>query len=231
MEKLPQNTFEPTTPLTKANLQVRIISNSDKENASPDIFLSPSDQSAFTRSNSQHKSFFVSVDPIPDEILNPFLIEFKKLPNLEETSLFGNSETFPRSSNLKKTDSVLTADSESSELSAISLKNKAKGYKIPKEEEHRVMSDITSLHVTPRKMSDLREYRRHQNSAISHLNEANNVEIQRRSLMPLPRPKLSLNKENKFKNVIKPLLKYKNNPKRKSRLGIRKPNNRKSMRI
>jgi len=234
MEKLPQNVFEPTTPMTKTNLQVRIVSNKDKENVSPDVFLSPLDHSAFTRSDSQENSIFISVDPIPKEMLNPFLAEFQRISHLKETSVLGNSETFSdTNADLKKTDSIMTADSLGSELSSISLNNKRKGYKIPSHQEHRVFSDITSLHVTPRKMSDLVSYQNDLGIEESHSNlqSQNNVEFQRRSLIPVHKKSLQLNKENKFKNIIKPLLKYKNHPKRKSKLGIRRANNRRSMRI
>ena len=129
MEKRPTLNISPTTPLTKTNLQVRIVSNKEKENISPDVFLSPSENSAFTRSESQDASIFIEIPSIPQEILNPFLSEIKKVSNFSDASTCNNSENNDEKfSNLKKTDSLMRINSSNSELSLLSLQNQAKGY-------------------------------------------------------------------------------------------------------
>ena len=220
MEKASNFTSSPSTPLTKQNIQIRIVSNSDKENISNDIFLSPSDQSAFSRSDSQETSCFIEVPPIPEEILNPFLIEFKKASNI--------SDIFSMDLQKKsETDSLMTTDSLGSQMSLLSINNQKKGFKIPKDKEDRVLADLTYKFFPQRKLSDfgpntIQEIRMERN-----LNMQNVDQIQRRRTIPIK----NLNKENKGKNLIKPLLKYKNGKKKRTRFGIRKANSRKSMRI
>ena len=229
MEKKPAFTTSPSTPLTKQNLKIRIVSNSDKENISNEVFLSPPDHSPFTSSNSQKISFFIEVPPIPQEILNPFLVEFKKASQLSEFA-FSDSYLGDSRSNLKKTDSLQTTDSLGSELSLLSLNNKNKGYQIPKNQEERVFADLTAEYVPQRKMSDLgpngvQEIRRDSNLNM----QIEEPPFQRRKTFPVRN--LNGNKENKSKNLIQPLLKYKNKRKKRTRFGIRKANSRKSMRI
>lgn len=230
MEKVNPNKTAPTTPLTKTNLQVRIVSNSDKENMVPDIFLSPSENSAFACSDSRGNSFFVELKTIPQEILNPFLSEFKRVSLSHENGAFvGSNDHFNANTNLKKTDSILTADSLTSELSLISLNNQAKGFKIPADQEHRVLSDITSVHVPSRKMSDVGSSTR-----AGQLNDSNplfEVESERRVTLPAVKKRPKPNKENLSGNLVQPLLKYKKRQKRPKKFGLQSRINQRSMRI
>lgn len=232
MEKKPPTNTAPSTPLTKPNWQVRVVSNSDKENIVPDIFLSPSENSAFARSDSRDNSFFVQVDPIPQEILNPFLSEFKRVSLTRDNSSFGGQNLqLNESANLKKTDSIMTADSVSSELSLISLQNRAKGFKIPQSQEHRVLSDITSEHVPSRTMSDFGPTRiEAAETENSNLLPEVDFDSPARETLPAVKKRPRPNKENWSKNLVQPLLKYKR-AKRPKKFGLQSRVNRRSMRI
>jgi hypothetical protein len=230
MDKPTESNSNLTTPLTKNNLQVRIVCNSDKENLIPDIFLSPSDHSAFASSSPQQFPVFVEMKPLPEEILNPFLSTFNRISRNSETRFSFDSST-DSTEELKKTDSVLTADSLTSELSSISLSNKAKGYKIPSHQEHRVFADITSLHVPEIKIEQTPQLQRER--SFTNSNETLATEMERRVTLPTPsrRMKARRNKENKGIGLVQPLLKYKAKGKKRTGFGLRNANNRRSMRI
>lgn len=222
MENQNQKTTNLNTALTKTNLQVRVVSNSEKENLSPDVFMSPPE--LLSHNNSP---LFIQIDPRINERPNPFLASIAQNQGAGPARCFSFESFHSDSDANKKTDSVTTTDSLSSELSLISLNNQARGYKIPKEQEYRVFADITALHVKKRSMSEENDV---DNGPVNE-GVSNGELLNRRVTMPVESRRPVRNKENRGLGRVQPLLKYKKVGKKKGLFAMRRNQNRRSMRI
>jgi hypothetical protein len=138
------NSVKKTIPIN-----IRFVSNSDKENISPNVILSqtqtnqlsPFSQINRKTSNPQYQS---------DRIMNPFETSIGHLSsNLMPLLLDNITPSLPNlCRSLKKTNSVSTFQSEFSDTSLRSIQNKTKGFSICQEDQERVLQDITHCFVS-----------------------------------------------------------------------------------
>ena len=141
-----------TSPIFKnQTLSVRVVSNKEKENVSPDVFLSPLEV-APTASSPENKSVRLTfkIPQIKKELIKPFVSELKtSQPTAQSKSISQEVATaLEMPLELRKTCSTSTFDSVGSRFSLLTLANQQKGYQIPKDQEFRVLSDISCLFKT-----------------------------------------------------------------------------------
>ena len=210
------------TPQTKGfPLHIRVVSNSEKENISPEVVLhSPEISGLDLNPVSNNKCFLLKLPQMDEHIINPFLAEFKKANEELENKFRAKSlqfEEFTKSNS--ETDSGNLLNAEEARFSLLSLNNEQKGFKISHEEENRVFADITELFVADPKTvgatsRDFSNLNVSIGSSMSSLTVASSSEIissQRRS-SDIGGNKMSgkraFDKENKWKNTDGGLLKY-----------------------
>lgn len=137
-----------TTPLSKqVPLNIRFVSNNDKENVSNEVLLVQEDRNGHTefQSPNEFNIRISSTSSRSDQSINPFEVSIEKMSkNLLPFLLDNISPSIQNvSRSLKKTDSVSTFQSEVSDSSLRIIQNKNNGYKISEEDQGRVLQDIT----------------------------------------------------------------------------------------
>lgn len=148
MEPRKTNFNYQNTPTPKQlPIQIRFVSNKDKENVSDEIIHVNSERLNEERLNSfnQNSIEFTNYSKKSQNSLNPFKLCLDQNPKEINPILFENiSENFENlSRSLKKTDSLSTFQSEVSDLSLRTLNNQKRGFVISEEDQQRVLKDIT----------------------------------------------------------------------------------------
>ena len=141
-----------TSPIFKnQTLSVRVVSNKEKENVSPEVFLSPLEVSP-TASSPENNSVRLTfkIPQIKKELIKPFVSELKTSQLTAQSKSITQKVTtaLEMPLELRKTSSTSTFDSVGSRFSLLTLANQQKGYQIPKDQEFRVLSDISCLFKT-----------------------------------------------------------------------------------